>query len=308
MHNENKQEVYLDLKILFYAIYRQKYLVLTLLILSIVASLHIAISQPNIYTSSVILSPTSNNVNQNSSSLSAAAVSSITGLGITSEISKSTEAIERIQSLDFFTNYFMPEIYLENLMAFKEWIPIENKVIYNNELFDADKNIWIRDVSYPRKVIPSAQESYISYKNILNVSQDKKTSLIKISISHPSPTIAANWVEIIVKKINDSMRDEDKNSAKRAIDFLNTTASLNKLINLKESLSNIQEDQVRKYMLASVNEDYIFKVIDSPAIPEYRSSPNRMSIAVIGTLIGAFFSILAAFMIDLVNSRIKQKI
>ena len=45
-------------------------------------------------------------------------------------------------------------------------------------------------------------------------------------------------------------------------------------------------------MLASSNEDYIFKTINSPIVPEEKSGPNRAFICIVGTLFGFIFSII----------------
>ena len=48
-------------------------------------------------------------------------------------------------------------------------------------------------------------------------------------------------------------------------------------------------------MLASSNEAYVFKAIDSPFVPEKKSSPRRALICIIGTLIGAILSLIIVF-------------
>ena len=57
-------------------------------------------------------------------------------------------------------------------------------------------------------------------------------------------------------------------------------------------------------MLASANEDYVFKIIDSPLIPEEKSKPSRALICIFGTILGAFINliiILQRFKDDILN-------
>ena len=76
-------------------------------------------------------------------------------------------------------------------MAVKKWIPEENILKYDENLFNPDTKVWKRDVSYPRKIIPSNQEAYEEvYEKILSVSMNKNTGFVAISISHKSPIIA----------------------------------------------------------------------------------------------------------------------
>ena len=63
---------------------------------------------------------------------------------------------------------------------------------------------------------------------------------------------------------------------------------------LRESISSLQESQMQTLMIASSTDDYIFKTIDSAAVPELKSEPRRSIICIIGTLLGAIISILIA--------------
>jgi uncharacterized protein involved in exopolysaccharide biosynthesis len=44
-------------------------------------------------------------------------------------------------------------------------------------------------------------------------------------------------------------------------------------------------------MLAEVQEEFIFKVVDPAVIPELKSSPKRALICVLGTLLGGMLSV-----------------
>ena len=69
--------------------------------------------------------------------------------------------------------------------------------------------------------MPSDQEAYEKYKNILSINDDKKTGFVSVSISHPSPYIAKEWTDIIIFNINESMREVDKRDSLNSINFLN---------------------------------------------------------------------------------------
>jgi LPS O-antigen subunit length determinant protein (WzzB/FepE family) len=47
-------------------------------------------------------------------------------------------------------------------------------------------------------------------------------------------------------------------------------------------------------MLASANDAYVFKIIDSPIEAEIKSSPNRILIVILGTIVGLIMSMLIA--------------
>ena len=87
------------------------------------------------------------------------------------------------------------------------------------------------------------------------------------------------------------MRELDKQKALNAINFLNESTNSTSIQSIKEVVAKLQESQMQTYMLASSNEEYIFKILDSPLVPEKKSGPNRASICIIGTLLGAIFSL-----------------
>ena len=56
---------------------------------------------------------------------------------------------------------------------------------------------------------------------------------------------------------------------------------------------------MQKLMFASVRNDYVYKTIESPLVPELKSSPNRAVICIVGTLIGFFLSIFLVLIMQL---------
>ena len=152
--------------------------------------------------------------------------------------------------------------------------------------------MWVREPAYPKKTVPSNQEAFEIYKDILNIDVNQSSSFVKISIIHKSPLVAKKWLEIIIKNINESMREIDIKNAESSISYLNNYYEKINFQSLKDSVSNLQESQMQTLMLASSNADYIFKVIDKPIAPEKKFKPNRAIICILGTLLGLIFSIL----------------
>ena len=104
--------------------------------------------------------------------------------------------------------------------------------------------------------------------------------------------IAKQWLDLIIKHINVSMRENDIDLAENSINFLNKTYESTSLQNIRLALSSLTEAQIQTLMLASANKDYVFKILDSPIAPELRSSPKRTLICIIGIIIGMISGIL----------------
>lgn len=260
--------------------------------ISLVLSLVFAISSPNKYISSSLLASNGKN-NSLSSSLSGfSGLAGIAGISLPQQsASKSDEAIERIKSYNFFNTNILPFIKLEDLLAAEDWDNYSNKVLYNASVFNSEDNKWIRKAKYPKKTIPSSQEAYKKYKEIINISQDKNTDFILVSVEHISPNLAKNWVDLIVKNINIEMRKIDQTTSSDAIKFLNESYENTKANELKQIISKLLESQMQNLMLSSSREDYIFTIIQPAVVPEEKSSPNRLLIILLGILFGLFLGI-----------------
>ncbi len=258
------------------------------LIISFLFSLYL----PNVYTSNAILVPTSLEDSMSSKLSSYSSLAGLTGISIPGENNDmSQEAIERIKSFEFFSQHFVGEIKLENMMAAKRWNANTNSIIYNKNLYDDISKKWVRKEKAKKKSMPSHQEAYEEYKRILKISEDKKTSFVYISIDHISPIISQRWTELIIKNINESMRERDKEIAESSINFLYESSNKTNFQSLKEVISKLLESEMQTLMLASVTDAYVFKVLESPIIPEKESGPKRALICFMGLLLGLTISI-----------------
>jgi LPS O-antigen subunit length determinant protein (WzzB/FepE family) len=285
--SESSYEDAINLKPLFFYI-RSKlsYIALITALVTILGVL-VSLALPNIYESKTLLTPSNQSESMSSMLGSYSSLAGIAGIDLPeSSANKSTEAIARINSFDFFAENFLPQIKLEDLLAVKSWKSDTNEILYNDKLFDSNNNKWVRDAKPPKSVMPSDQEAYERYKKILSLSENRKTGYVSISIKHQSPYLAKDWLDIIIKNINETMRDLDKSSAASAIQFLNKEAESIKFTELKDVISNLLESQMQTFMLASVNENYVFKVISTPLVSELKISPNRFFIFCLSVFLG----------------------
>ena len=291
--NENYLDSEIDFKELILLFWKKKVTIILLTTAFAVFSVAYALYLPNIYQSKSLLAPTDQQESLSSKlssykNLAGLAGVSLPGTGTT----KTNEAIERIRSFKFFSEQFLPLIKLENLMALKKWEPENNSLVYDESLYDVKQSKWIRDVKYPLKVIPSEQEAFLTYLEILSINVDDETGFVSISMDHMSPVIAKKWLDIIIMNINTNMRELDKEKAKNSINFLNESSGSTSVQSIKIAIAALLEEQMQTLMLASSDEDYIFKVIDAPIVPEIKSSPSRAIICIVITLLGGFLSLL----------------
>lgn len=278
---------------LFNAIWKGKYLIISSIALLSVISIFYSINLPNIYKSEAILNPSvqKNNIQQSFGNYSSLA--SLAGINLSpgNNLSKTSEAIAKLQSFVFFEKEILPYIFLPDLMALDYWNSTNNVMVYDNQIYNIKSNKWVRDFSYPFSQIPSAQESYSEFKKIIKLSEDSETGFITLSIKHQSPIVAKEWLNIIINNLNNLYRIKEKAEAKDSLAYLSQKIALTNYTEIRQVLSQLIQAETQKLTLIEANKDYIFKFIEPPIVMETHSEPNRSLICIIGAFIGAILGI-----------------
>ena len=180
-------------------------------------------------------------------------------------------------------------------MAVKSWSPKTNTVIYDESVYDAKNDTWVRDYSYPMQQIPSAQESFKEFKLKLSLSEDKATGFTTLSIKHQSPFVAKQWAELIVNEVNSYYRQKDKLESEKAVSYLNEQISMTSFSEIKQVLAQLLQEETKKLTLIEANQSYVFDYIDPPEAMEQKSEPSRAMICILSAFLGGVLSILLVF-------------
>jgi LPS O-antigen subunit length determinant protein (WzzB/FepE family) len=304
MENTNRNDLYLDntdeidLYEILNILWNRKLHIIGATLLFTLVSIIYALSLPNIYKSSAVLMPQEENSAMSGMLGQYSGMASLAGISMQSESTKSQEALHRINSFNFFSENLLPFISLQDLIAFPKWDSLNNKLTYDSTIFNAESGNWLVEV-------PSSQQAYETFSEVMSISEDKRTSLIYLSVQHVSPFIAQEWNELIINQIDLVMRDQDRLDAQRSIEFVNNKQLTTKYEGIKKTLSSLQQEQMKRLMMVEANKNYIFKVLDSPIVPERRSEPQRSFIVILWNTLGMLFIML--FSLALFFSRNKLK-
>ena len=254
---------------------------------------------PNIYQSKATLMAVEQSSGMSGKIGRYSGMASLAGISLDSKSgSKDQEAIARIKSFEFFSNNFLPNMKLENLMAVKKWNQASNTLTYYASDFNSESRQWLRKAKPPRSNIPTAQEAYEEFVEIMSVNKDKKTNLVTLMVEHKSPFIAQQWVEIMINQIDQVMRDQDRQTATKSIEYLNSLAPTVINEDIKKALSALQQEQMKRLMMVEANDNYVFKVLDSPIAAELKSKPRRSLIVIWGTILGMVLSALGVLVFN----------
>ncbi|MFL0809486.1 MAG: LPS O-antigen length regulator [Agarilytica sp.] len=295
----------INLKKVAHVFWEGKWLMLIITIAFSLFAVFYSLSLQNVYRSDVLLSPSKESQGRGlSASMSQlGGLASLAGINIGGGSSDDVvNALATIKSRKFLVSLVKKHNLILEVMAFKKWEPAGNKIIYDETLYDFQKQKWIRPVKPPLKEGPSDLEIYDSIKKKISVVEDKKSSLVRISVEHYSPYIAKKWADLVVEEINNSMRQKHIDNAERSIVYLNEELSRTSVSDMRTVFYQLVEEQIKTIMIANTRNEYVFAVIDPAYVPEMKIKPRRAVICVLLTLLGFGLGVVVVFGKEFLNN------
>ena len=286
----------IDLAELWHAIWSGKLLIIAISALFAISSVFYAINQPNIYRATTLLAPASEQGGAGGLSKMAGqfgGLASLAGINLGgSGTDKTGLALEILKSRLFLENFIAKHQLLVPLMAANNWDANTNTITIDDEIYNSETNIWLREVKAPKKSEPSPWEAFEAFKQLLSVSTDKESGMITLAIEHYSPEVATQWLLWLVDDINSTIRQQDKVEAQNSIDYLSKKLQETQLADMQTVFYQLIEEQTKTIMLAEVSKEYVLKTIDPANAPEEKAKPKRALIVVLGTMLGGILSVL----------------
>lgn len=205
-------------------------------------------------------------------------------------IAKNALILETIKSREFLKNIIDKNSkILPNLVAVKKYDSKTKKIFFNENIYLDETEEWVKEK-------PSYLEAHKIYLKTIDVYQIPQSGFISISVSHKSPIFSKLLIEVIISEINLSLREQDQEKSRNALDFL-LKESLNEAYKpVQQSINNIALQKMSKLVLAEITEDYALQIIDKPYLPEEKHSPNRFLIFQIGFTIALILSLFKIYL------------
>jgi len=284
----------LDLRELFNVLWVNKLFLVALTSLFALISIIYSLTLTNIYTAETTLAPSASS--DMSSNLSQyAGLASMAGIslpGSSSGISDKDLALSLLKSKGLLQRLIDKHDILPDLIAAYDWDLTSNSLSYDSDLYDGVKNVWVRDVKPPYKLIPSTQEAYEFFDKAIAVSEDKKTGVISLKVDHLSPEIAYQWSLLLIQEVNEYVADMRINEAQLSIDYLNDQIKITPYPELRALFYELIQQHTQTMMLAKVRPEYALTTLDAPLIPEEKSAPKRVLIVILSALLGGILGTL----------------
>ena len=297
MDDNNKSlinEGEIDLLQLITELWNKKALIIFLTTIAAIISVLYSLSLPNIYRSQALLAPADSQSQGMSSSLGGlSSIAGIAGISIPGTgDAKKTEAIAILNSHQFLEEFINSHNLVVPIMASKGWDKESNKLIFNEKLYDAQKNQWL--VEDGKDLKPSIQETVKKFRLMVSSSVDKKYGYLLIFADTYSPYISKQWVELLIVDINKYIMEADVERAEKSLEYLNSQINQTAIPELKQVVAQLIKKEQQTIMLSQSSPEYIFKVIDRPIVPELKLSPKRAIICIVGTITGFLIAVALA--------------
>ena len=293
--NEYDDEI--DLRELFSVLWASKNLIAKVTAVFAVVSVLIALSVPNQYKASTVLAP----AQQDSGGLGALSgtlgqlggLASLAGVSIGDASGDEAQmAIQIMQSRNFVEAFIKDNAIEVEVFAADGWKAKTNELSIDDDLYDIDSQMWVRNPPSGKPVEPTGWELYEEFLDLYSISQDKKTGMITVTVEYYSPFIAREWSEKLVVAINAHMQSRKLQQVGRNIQYLEAQIEKTAIAEMREVFYTIIEEQIKGKMLAEASPEYVFETVSPAMVPEEESQPKRALICILSTLLGVMLSII----------------
>lgn len=263
----------------------QRGLIVAITLAFTLLAIGLALVMTPVYRSKALLIPVSQE--QENRGLSAIAgqfggLAQLAGLDFGAGTSSSKdEAVALLKSRGFTEQFIQSENLLPILFAGK---------------WDAEQEKWKSDD--PDR-IPTLNDGYRLFdRKIRQVTEDRKTSLVTLTIDWKDRELAARWAQLLVERVNLSMRERAIEESQRSLDYLNQELLKTDAAEVRQAIYRLIENQIKAIMWANVRDQYSFRVLDPPAVADKDDPvrPRRALMVAIGFVLGGAIAVLVALL------------
>jgi uncharacterized protein involved in exopolysaccharide biosynthesis len=125
-------------------------------------------------------------------------------------------------------------------------------------------------------------------REVRQVTPDRRSGAIRISMQWSDPTLATQWANEYVALANSELRARALAEIEARLRFLNEQLASPQKLEVREAVARVIEGEMRTAMIASSRQDFALQVID-PAVEPLdfeRFKPRRSIYGALGTMLG----------------------
>lgn len=125
-------------------------------------------------------------------------------------------------------------------------------------------------------------------ESVLTVTEDRRSGLLKVDVDFTDRDLVAVWLNDLLALTNKTIREDTVREARDSLDFLRAQNARETIEAVRQSIARLMEAKLNEVMLANVQENFPFRVIDQPELPYRGIWPPRLLLVAGGFLLGMF--------------------
>ena len=163
------------------------------------------------------------------------------------------------------------------------------------ERYDLYSVLFKKDVFKGKSENQKAWAGIRKLKEILEVKEDKKAQTIVVTAQYKDPVITEKIVNYALKELTEFMSAEAKRVAKANRKHLEEQIESTTDPFIRQKIYALIAQQIENAMMAEVKENFTFKMIDPPRVPDKRIKPKRRQMVVIAFFVSLLLGIFLVF-------------
>lgn len=276
-----------DLVELLHLIWSGKWHIIISSVVFTFAGLAYALYLPNVYKSTVLVAPATDEPNLGNISGQLGGLASLAGINIGESGSKKATIAKKVLISQVFLANFIKSNNLEAaIYASERWDNKSEEWVYDRKIYNPENNKWQMDKTGESSK-PTDYELVKKFKdeNLL-LTEDKENGFLTLSVKSRSPIASLKWAKLLISDVNEHMRKEDIKTANARISYLKQQLENTNLAGMRQIFYQLIERETQTVMLANADLAYVFKVVNPPVLAQEKAEPNRALITIIGTIMG----------------------
>jgi len=144
-------------------------------------------------------------------------------------------------------------------------------------------------------------------KNIFKVKHKQMEGIIELSTEYKDPKIAADIINYILIELTEHMTGEAKRVAETNKRYLESLIDKNSDPLIRQKIYSLIAQQIEISMMAEVKENFAFKIIDPPKVPDRKINKPKIRMNImLSFVIALFLGIFIAFFLEYIE-KVKRK-
>lgn len=183
--------------------------------------------------------------------------------------------------------------------------------VFFEDRWDAEKKTWHEPTAFQTfyySTILGVEEEKLKQPGVwdglrflekkLKIKKDTKENTLTITFEYQDPVITARIVDHFIDGLNDHMSGEAIRVAQANRKYLE--AELEKTFDplLQQKIYAMIAQQIETATLAQAKENYAFKVLDPPMVPDKKIKPKKLLLMALSVFVSFFFAIFIAIFLE----------